>query len=207
MNGAFHGVITAAGPGGHPLDAVPGAVRAPVALLVGDGEVGVGAVVARAAGDHAGAQRAQQHRHVGALDRREALDVRVDQVGEPVQVRRAARRARARPRRGRRRARRAPPGRPRAAPARATSASGLQSIGERSSKRASERDPLARRCSGRARRRCPRDRPSSELLDGLEVVDRVAEREAVAAVDLHRREHVVLLVRRGVQRQRRRRRP
>ena len=67
------------------------AVRVPHALLVGDREVGVAAVVARAAVDQARLQRAEQHRHVDALDRREALDVRVDQVGEAVQVDGAAR--------------------------------------------------------------------------------------------------------------------
>ena len=49
-------------------------------------ELGVGAEVARATGDHARAQRAQQHRHVEALDLGETLDVRVDQVGEAVEV-------------------------------------------------------------------------------------------------------------------------
>ena len=75
----------------HPDHAVVRAVRVPDALLVGDGEVGVAAVVAGAAVDQARLQRAEQHRHVDALDGREALDVRVDQVGEPVQVDGAAR--------------------------------------------------------------------------------------------------------------------
>ena len=66
-----------------------GAVRVPDALLVGDREVGVAAVVPRAAVDQARLQRAQQHRHVDALDRGEAFDVRVDQVGKAVEVDRA----------------------------------------------------------------------------------------------------------------------
>ena len=99
MNGAFQGVITTAGPLGMrrtrfrvPFDSQ----RAPR----GHREVGVGAEVARAARDHPRAERPEQHRHVGALDGGEPLDVRVDQVGEPVQVRRAARGAERRPRRG-----------------------------------------------------------------------------------------------------------
>ena len=74
--------------GGHADDAVLGRVARPVALLVGLGEVGVASVVARAAGDDARPQRALEHRHVEALDGREPLDVGVDQVGEPAQVRR-----------------------------------------------------------------------------------------------------------------------
>ncbi len=62
------------------------AVRVPHALLVGDREIGVAAVVAGAAVDQARLQRAEQHRHVDALDGSETLDVRVDQVGEAVQV-------------------------------------------------------------------------------------------------------------------------
>jgi hypothetical protein len=88
MNGAFHGVITAAGPAGIRCTRF----QVPVALLVGSRQVGVGAVVARAAGDHASPQRAQQHRHVGALDRGQLLHVGVYEVGEPVQIGRAARR-------------------------------------------------------------------------------------------------------------------
>ena len=84
-------------PRGHPLHAVPGAVRAPVPLLVGDGEIGVGPVVPRSTGDDAGSERAQQHRHVLALDGSEALDVRIDEVAEPSQVVGAARRAERRP--------------------------------------------------------------------------------------------------------------
>ena len=68
----------------HPHDPVARAVRLPEPLLVRDGEVGVRAEVAGAAPDHARSQRAEEHRHVGALDGREALHVRVDQVGEPV---------------------------------------------------------------------------------------------------------------------------
>ena len=49
MNGAFQGVITTAGPAGMRITRLRGAVRLPHALLVGLGEVGVGAVVARAA--------------------------------------------------------------------------------------------------------------------------------------------------------------
>ena len=85
MNGAFHGVITTAGPLGMRTHAVPRAVRLPRPLLVGDREVRVRAVVARAAGDHPRPERAEQHRHVGALDGCEPLDVGVDQVGEAVQ--------------------------------------------------------------------------------------------------------------------------
>ncbi len=97
MNGAFHGRDDHRGARRHPLDAVPRPVGAPVALLVGQREVRVGAEVARAAVDHARAQRAQEHRHVAALDGRELLDVLVDQVGQAVQERRAAGRAQRRP--------------------------------------------------------------------------------------------------------------
>ena len=69
----------------------------PVALLVGHGQVGVVAEVQRAPRDHPRAQRAQQHRHVGALDGGQALDVRVDEVGQAVQVRRPAGGAERRP--------------------------------------------------------------------------------------------------------------
>ena len=72
--------------GRHAGDAVRGVVRAPRALLVGLGEVGVGAVVPRAARDHAGAQRALEHRHVEALDGGDPLDVLVDQLGEAAQA-------------------------------------------------------------------------------------------------------------------------
>ena len=74
-----------------------GAVRVPDPLLVGHGEVGVAAVVARAPVDQPRLQRAQQHRHVDALDRREPLDVRIDQVGEAVQVDGASGRAKGGP--------------------------------------------------------------------------------------------------------------
>ena len=77
-------------PRGHALHAVPRTLRTPVALLVGDGEVGVRPVVARPARDHTGAQRPQQHGHVGVLDGREPVDVLVDEVGETAQVRGAA---------------------------------------------------------------------------------------------------------------------
>ena len=100
MNGAFHGVITTAGPLGIRITRLWVPFELPDALLVGDREVGVAAVVARAAVDQARLQRAQQHRHVDALDRREPLDVGVDQVGEPVEVLGAARRRRGRPRPG-----------------------------------------------------------------------------------------------------------
>src|SRR6185312_8760693 len=72
-------------------------VRLPDALLVCDGEVGVRAEVPRAARDHARAERAEQHRHVGALDGRQALDVRVDQIGETVHDHAAPRRPERRP--------------------------------------------------------------------------------------------------------------
>ena len=77
-----------------------------IALLVRDGEVGVGTEVPRAARDHARAERAEQHRHVRALDRGEPLDVRVDQVGEAMEMRGAAVRAERRPGRERLRRRR-----------------------------------------------------------------------------------------------------
>ena len=84
MKGAFHGVIIAAGPAGIrttrfevPFELQP----APGAL----GEVGIGAEVPRSARDDAGAQRAFEHRHVEALDRGDALDVLVDQIGETPQ--------------------------------------------------------------------------------------------------------------------------
>ena len=86
MNGAFHGRDHDGRAARHPDHAVRRPVRLPHALLVGDGEVGVAAVVPRAAVDQARLQRPQQHRHVDALDRGEPLDVRVDQVGEAVQV-------------------------------------------------------------------------------------------------------------------------
>ena len=89
MNGAFHGVITTAGPLGIRMTRFAVPFDDQHALLVGDREIGVGAVVARAARDHARLQRAQQHRHVDALDLGETVDVRVDQVGEPVEIRRA----------------------------------------------------------------------------------------------------------------------
>ena len=73
-------------PARHPDHAVVGAVRIPHPLLVGDGEVGIAAVVACAPVDQSRLQRAQQHRHVDALDRRQPLDVGVDQVGEAMQV-------------------------------------------------------------------------------------------------------------------------
>ncbi len=72
-------------PGGHPLHPVPGALGAPVALLVGDGQVGVVAEVGGRAVDDPQAQGLKQHRHVGALDRRQALDVLIDQVREAVE--------------------------------------------------------------------------------------------------------------------------
>ena len=68
----------------HADDPVARAVRLPEPLLVRDREIGVRAEVAGAAPDHARSQRAEEHRHVGALDGRKALHVRVDQVGEPV---------------------------------------------------------------------------------------------------------------------------
>ncbi len=91
MNGAFHGRDDGRRAARHAQHAVAGAVRLPLAPGVGRGEVGVGAEVARPAGDHARLQRAQQHRHVLALDGGKPLDVGVDQVGEAVQVLGAAR--------------------------------------------------------------------------------------------------------------------
>ena len=73
-------------PARHPDDAVVRPVRVPDALLVGDREVGVAPVVPRPAVDQPRLQRAEQHRHVDALDGSEPLDVRVDQVGEAVEV-------------------------------------------------------------------------------------------------------------------------
>ena len=73
-------------PARHPDHPVVGAVRIPDALLVRDREIGVAPVVARAAVDQARLQRAEQHRHVDALDGCEPLDVGVDQVGEPVEI-------------------------------------------------------------------------------------------------------------------------
>ena len=64
-----------------------------------DGKVGVRPEVASAARDDPGTQRAEEHRHVGALHRREPLDVRVDQVGEPVHRLGATGRPERRPRR------------------------------------------------------------------------------------------------------------
>ena len=138
MNGAFHGRDHDRRPGGHADHAVGGAVRRPDALLVALGQLGVAAVVAGAAQDHARLQRALEHRHVAALDDGEALDVALDQVGEAPQVGRAPGGDRARPRRGTpsvaasraRSASRAPP--------RATCASSAQSIGEWSAKRSGE---------------------------------------------------------------------
>ncbi len=69
----------------HAQDPVVRTVRVPHALLVGDREIGVAPEVPRAAGDHPRPQRAEQHRHVGALDRGETLDVTVDQVAETVE--------------------------------------------------------------------------------------------------------------------------
>ena len=93
-------------PARHPHDAVARPVRLPDPLLVRDGEVGVRTEVPRAARDHARAERAEEHRHVRALDRGEPLDVRVDQVGEAMEVRGAAVRAERRPARERLRRRR-----------------------------------------------------------------------------------------------------
>ena len=73
-------------PRGHALHAVPRPLRTPVALLVEGGEVRVRAVVARPARDDAGAQRTQQHRHVGVLYGREPVNVLVYEVGEAAQV-------------------------------------------------------------------------------------------------------------------------
>ncbi len=84
--------------GRHADHLVRRPVRRPPALLVALGQLGIAAVVAGAAQDHPGTQRALQHRHVDALDASEALDVALDQVGEPSQVRRAARRAERGPR-------------------------------------------------------------------------------------------------------------
>ncbi len=186
MNGAFHGVITTAGPARHPHargSHVP--FERHVALLVGDGEVGVAAVVARTARDHPRAQRPQQHRHVRALDRGQPLDVRVDQVGEAVQVRRRGPRAPSAAHAGKASVRRRRPrDRPRAAPPRATSASGCASIGEMSVNVARSRDALA------ADEVVERDVDADDVagrsqlrLHDLEVVDRVGEREAVALPD------------------------
>ena len=97
MNGAFHGVMTAAGPAGMRTTRLSVELL-DHALLVGLGQVGVASVVARAAGDDAGPERALEHRHVEALDGREPLDVGVDQVGEPAQVRPPAGRAERGPR-------------------------------------------------------------------------------------------------------------
>ena len=67
--------------------AVGGAVRLPDALRVLTGEVGVGAEVAGSATDHAGLERALEHRHVPALDLGDVVDVLIDQVGQAVQIR------------------------------------------------------------------------------------------------------------------------
>ena len=125
-------------PRGHPLHAVPGAVGAPVPLLVGGGKVGVGPVVPRSTGDDAGPERAQQHRHVLALDGSEALDVRVDQVGRAVSGSRRGPPGRAPTRRGRRRARRGRRGRPPPAPPATPRRAARSSIGELSSKRSAD---------------------------------------------------------------------
>ena len=113
--------------------------------------------------------------------------------------------------RGRRRAPRARRGRPRPRRRAPPPASGRPSIGERSAKRSRLGDALAAdevvgRRPGRSRpRRCVRglDQAHSSL-DRLEIVDGVGEREAEAGAHPDRREHRVLLVRRLVQRQRRR---
>ena len=157
MNGAFHGRDDRGRAGRHANDAV---ARSPLLdqspLLVGLGQVGVASVVARAAGDDAGPERALEHRHVEALDGREPLDVGVDQVGEPAQVA-----APGPPAPSAAHAGKAPAA---AATARSTSRlagrarprpAALSSIGERSSNR-SALATRARRSSGRARRRCPR---------------------------------------------------
>ena len=120
------------GPARHPDDAVPRPVRLPDALLVRDREVRVGAEVARPAGDDPCPERAEQHRHVDALDRREPLDVLVDEVGEPVQHRRAARRAERRPVGERRRQPPRTQGQPRGHRRARPRASGCASIGLRS---------------------------------------------------------------------------
>ena len=114
----------------------------------------------------------------------EPLDVGVDEVGEPVQVLGARRRARAPPTPGTRRARRAPPGRPlprrRARPRRAPRRRSARSS------RSSARSPRARPPMKWSVETSSQRLASSELLDGLEVVDRVGEREAVAPPDLDR---------------------
>jgi hypothetical protein len=50
------------------------------------GELGIGAVVPRAPGDDPGPKRALEHGYVEALDRGDAIHVRVDQVGQPPQM-------------------------------------------------------------------------------------------------------------------------
>ena len=79
-------MITTAGPLGMRSTRLRVPLDSHIALLVGGRQIGVGAVVARAARDHAQAQRLLEHRHVEALDRGDALDVGVDQVGQPPEV-------------------------------------------------------------------------------------------------------------------------
>ena len=90
MNGAFHGRDHDGRAARHANHPVVRSVRIPYALLVADCEIGIAAVVAGAAVDQASLQRPQQHRHVDAFDGREPFDVRVDQVGEAMQVDRPA---------------------------------------------------------------------------------------------------------------------
>ena len=123
------------GPGRHPHDAVARAVRAPVALLVGRREVGVGAEVAGAARDHPGAQRARAASPCRRTRPRRAVDVRVDQVGEPVRGRRAAGGAERRPGRRTRRGRRDGGRRLGRSAARDLARAAARRSGERSSKR------------------------------------------------------------------------
>src|SRR5207249_562620 len=58
----------------------------PHPLLVPLGQIGVRAVVACPTGDDPRAERALEHGHVEALDRGDALDVRVDEVGKAAQA-------------------------------------------------------------------------------------------------------------------------
>ena len=114
MNGAFQGVITTAGPLGMRMTRL----RVPF-----DSHTRSSYATARSAYARKlrapreitpRPERAEQHRHVRALDGREPLDVGIDQVGEAMDDLGAARRAERRPARERVRADCQAPGRPRA---------------------------------------------------------------------------------------------
>ena len=194
--------MTAAGPLGMRSDAVARAVRLPLALLVGRGQLGVGAEVARAAGDHA--RRSERSSIAMSSHSTAAMRSTFASIRSASRRRCAARPAG--PERG--------PGRERvlrgahggvdlvAAGARDL---GQQrpSIGERSSNVAG-RHALRRRCGGRPRRGA-RDVHAPVGVDGaisppsagrhrLQVVDGVGEGEAEALAHAHGRERDVLLV-------------